>query len=146
MLSMSKLLKSSEKVLVRRRSPRETVYLRDYPIDYKLYRETGDFSSIHPNKLRTWLEFAKAARESRGKSFEEVVENVKRKLKGKKFKKESRRVVYLSEEEIIKLKIDAMNKGIDPRWVDILAKPIRERKEEEGKEKKWEKILKPVVD
>lgn len=129
----------SEKILVRRRKPVETVYIRNYPKDYKLYKQTGDFKYIHPNKLMTWLAFAEAAREARGKSLEEVIANVVKRMKGKKFKEEERKLM-LPEDEIIKLKIQAMNKGIDPAWVDILCKKS-DKKIEDIEKKRWVKIL-----
>lgn len=118
---------------MRRRSPREKVYLRNYPIDYLLYKRDKDFKYIHPNKLKTWLAFAKATRKAREKSFEDVIDSVIDEMKGKKFKVEERRVVELPKSEIVKLKIEAMRKGINPKWVDILARSIEEIEGEEVK-------------
>jgi len=131
--------------LVKRKAPMERVYLRDYPIDYELYRKTGDFRYIHPNKLRVWIRFAEAAVEKRGRKFEEVIENVKRKMSGIKVKKDEIRQIVLPQDEFIRLKIDAMNRGIDPKWVDILAKPSPSTplREEKLEEKKWIKVLRP---
>jgi len=137
---MSKI--RSEKILVRRKKPVETVYIRDYPKDYKLYKQTGDFKYIHPNKLKTWIAFAEAAREARGKSLEDVIANVIKRMKGKKFKEEERKPILLSEKEIIKLKIQALNKGIDPTWVSILCRRKRKiEKIEDIEKKRWAKIL-----
>jgi len=127
---------------VKRKTPVERVYLRDYPIDYELYRKTGDFRYIHPNKLKVWIRFAEAAVEKRGRKFEEVIENVKCKMSGIKVRKDEISQIVLPQDEFIRLKIDAMNRGIDPRWVDILAKPSPLR-EEELEERKWVKVLRP---
>ncbi len=118
--------------LVKRRSK---VYIRKEPEDYKKYQMTGDFSHIHPNKLKTWLAFAESAVKARDGALEDVVESVIENMSGKKFKKEERKVMELSKEEILNLKIQALNKGIPPEYVDILAKPKKEER------KRYEKIL-----
>ena len=130
---------------MKRKTPVERVYLRDYPIDYELYRKTGDFRYIHPNKLKVWIRFAEASVEKRGRKFEEVIENVKRKMSGIKVRKDETRQIVLPQDEFIRLKIDAVNRGIDPRWVDILAKPSPSTplREEKLEEKKWVEILRP---
>lgn len=136
----------SEKILVRRRKPVEKVYIRNYPKDYKLYKLTGDFKYIHPNKLKTWIAFAKAAIEMRGRPLEDVIANVIKQMKGKKFKEEEKRKILLSEDEIVKLKIQAINKGVDPKWIDVLCEKRENKIDKSNKEnlnkKKWVELLK----
>jgi len=110
----------SEYVLVVRRKPRLKIYLRRYPRDLKEYKETKDFGKIHLNKLKAWEKFSEAAIEKRGETLEDVVENVIRRLRGKKFKKDIDRRVRLDYKDILRLRIKAINKGTNPRWIDIL--------------------------
>lgn len=110
-------------------------YVRDYPSDYEKYHKTKDFSAVHPNKLKTWLIFAKAAQKARGKSLEDVVYAVKQTMSGIKIKEKKQKVYNLSYEEILDLKYQAIRKGIDPRYVDILAG------KKQTKKKKYEELL-----
>jgi len=105
-----------------RRRPKLTVYLRDYPEDYRKYHETNDFGFINPNKLQTWIVFAKESVSARGKSFEELIEG-KLQLRGIRIKsmpEPGPKKVALSEQEIIWLKIEAIKRGVPPSIVDKL--------------------------
>jgi len=104
-----------------------TVYVRDYPKDYK----TGE---VHPNKLKTWLAFSEATTEMRGKKYEDIIENVIRKMAGKKFKAEIRPKKKVSWRDYFWLKVQAANKGVDPDLVDQVVEV----------EEKWKKVLEPV--
>ena len=120
-------------ILVKRKKPNEIVYARRYPRDYKEYHE-GNLDSVHPNKLKTWLRFGKAAIKARDKTFEDVIETVIREMKGKKIAIREKR--YLPQEDIDELKFQAFLKGIDPGWVGILFTP-----EERPKSRKYKEIL-----
>ena len=130
---MPKSLKRWQIILVKRKNPNEVVYPRRYPRDYEEYHNRGkDIGAIHPNKLKTWLKFAEAARKARGKSFEEMIYTIKKEMGGKRFKE--RRKILVSPEEMEELKIQALMRGIEPRWVDILF--TTEEKERITKNKK----------
>jgi len=127
--------KRKEYVLVVRRKPNFKVYLRRYPRDLKEYKETGDFSYIHPNKLKTWVRFGEAAIRARNKSLEEVVREVMLSMSGVRFK-DGRPKPVLTEEEAMMLRIEAMSRGFPPNIIDRIAvvlkkeKPKKERAEE----------------
>ena len=124
---------SKNYIIVKREKPEVTIYIRKYPKDYKEYHEREDFGSVHPNKLRTWLEFAKAAKAARGKKFEDVIYSVMKRMRGKKYTTYKPKYILMDDDEIRKLKVEAFMKGINPRWVDILTRPkkVREGKKEE---------------
>lgn len=122
-------------VLVRRG---DTVYIRRYPRDYKMWNKTRDPRYIHPNKLKTWVGLAEVARKARGGDYDTVMLTIISELRGRKYRPEKPpKIIPLKE--FIGLKVQAVEKGLGEEVVDQLAVPaelvgIKKTPEEKVKE------------
>ena len=108
------------------------VYVRRYPKDYAAWNTNKDLSKVHPNKIKTWIAFGEVARKVRGKDYDTVIRTFIEELSGRKFKEE-RRPTLVSYEDYLGLKLQAMERGISRRWIDILVRPEAKKPEEKEK-------------
>ena len=116
------------KILVSRKNK---LYVREYPEDYKKFKETGDYSYIHPNKLKTWVEFSKSAIAARGKTIEDVVFSIIENMKDKHYKAPKGKIA-VTVKEYAELKMQAFNKGLNMKVIDDLV-TVKQKKVEKKK-------------
>jgi len=127
-------------VLVKRGN---TVYIRKYPRDYKLWNKTKDPRYIHPNKLKTWLGLAEVGQKVRGADYDTVMLTFISELRGRKYKPEKPPSI-LPLKDFIGLKLQAVEKGLGEKVVDQLAIPaelVGIKPSPEEKEKGFAKAL-----
>ena len=116
------------------------VYVRRYPRDYVAWNASRDLSKVHPNKIKTWIAFGEVARKVRGKDYDTVIQTFIKELSGKRFKEE-RKSIPVSYEDYLGLKLQAMERGISHRWIDILVRPMIRRPEAEKEKLERLKML-----
>ena len=103
------------------------MYIRRRGNDYKGTQE------IHPNKLRSQIQFAEKSAEGREHTFEDHIA-LMRELTGTTIKKPVAPIA-LPEEERTQLRIQALNKGLPMSVVDDLSV---------SKELEWREVLFPA--
>ena len=115
-------------------------YVRRYPKDYKAWNTERDLSKVHPNKIKTWVAFGKVAQKVRGKPYEEVIETFKKELSGKRFKP-PRIPLTVPPEDYAGILLQAIERGISRRWIDILVRPEAKKPEEKKKIKRLKMLV-----
>lgn len=106
-------------------------YIRRYPRDYVEARK-GNLNAVHPNKLKTWLQFAEVAKMARGLDYDAAMKLRIKLLSGKKVKQKDKQKKEVPLKDYVGLKIQAVEKGLDPGVVDDLVIPAELRKLKEG--------------
>lgn len=107
-------------ILVKRRDGR--IIIRRYPRDLAEWNRTKDPSKVHPNKLRTWINFAETAKKVRGMDYDSAMEVFITELTGKRVKKLSElRILPLGD--VYGLVLQAIEKGVDPNAVTKMVVP-----------------------
>lgn len=123
-------------------------YVRKYPRDY-VEAKKGNLSAVHPNKLKTWLQFAEVAKMTRGLDYDTAMKLRIKLLSNRKVKREEDKRREVPLKDYVGLKLQAMERGVDPGVVDDLVIPreLRELKEglrevEEGRKVEgWLKLV-----
>ncbi|MEM2175301.1 MAG: hypothetical protein QXI58_06745 [Candidatus Micrarchaeia archaeon] len=108
--------------VVVRRIPREITYFR---------RRDASLENAGKYRLASMLQFAKLSHSNYGKPYEERIENIRKGMKKVAIKE---KVIELSKEDLVKIKLAMLKKGITrlslPENYKIKIKGVEEKEEE----------------
>lgn len=112
------------KILVK---TRKKIYIREGTNE-----NSGNILEVHPNKIRAWANFSRAAQKAYGGTMEDVIQSVIDELKGTTIKAPKPKV-KVSEQDYQDLLVQAINKGISnpKKHLEMLVEIVEKEKTED---------------